>query len=99
MPCTIRDASLVTVKNRNIALNSYYNSWSSAVNGTTVVQSLKGPAMNSAEEVSQIAAGCSACFAVSNDARRLAGETYDANRAVYPNNPSAGGASGLTGSS
>ncbi len=99
MPCAVRDASLVTIRNRNIALNSYYNSWSSAVNGTPTNHAVTPPAATSAEVISQIAAGCSACFAVSNDARRLAGETYDANRAVYPNNPSAGGASGLTGSS
>lgn len=99
MPCTVRDASLVTIKKRNIALNSYYNGWLSAVNSTYANNSLTSPAATSAEVLAEIHQGCSSCYAVSNNTAKNAGLAYDKNVSLYPNNPSAGGASGLTGSS
>ena len=100
MPCTVRDASLVTVRNRNKALNSYYQSWKAAtVSAAAPVQSLKAPAITGAEVLTEAKLGCSACYAYQNQLNKDAGEPYDSNITVYPFNPSAGGASGLTGTS
>ena len=99
MPCTIRDASLVTAKKRGIALNAYYNDWKNSVNTTNPNMALTPPANTSAEVVAEIREGCVACNAVSNEAAKNLGLPYDLNVSLYPANPSAGGASGLTGSS
>jgi hypothetical protein len=99
MPCTVRDASLVTTKNRGKALNAYYNDWKNSVGGTTPNSALTPPAMTSAEVVAEIREGCVACNAVSNEAAKVLGQTYDANVSLYPFNPSSSGASGLTGTS
>ena len=84
MPCTNRDASLLTQKRRGIALKSYYDSWKAATVNRTKDgnQAATGPARTNAEVISEIYLGCQAC-----------------NTTGYPFNPSAGGAGGLTGSS
>jgi hypothetical protein len=100
MPCTVRDASSVTIKNRNMALNSYYNSWKEAsVLSSNANLALKSPGITGAEVVAEIKLGCAACHAVSNEAAKNGGQPYDPNVSRYPFNPSAGGASGLTGQS
>lgn len=99
MPCTVRDASLVTVKNRGIALNAYYNDWKNSVNAANPNAALTPPANTSAEVVAEIREGCVACNAVSNESAKVLGQTYDSNVSLYPANPSAGGASGLSGTS
>ncbi len=99
MPCTIRDASLVTAKNRGIALNAYYNDWKNSVNTTNPNSALTPPANTSAEVVAEIREGCVACNALTNETAKVLGQTYDTNVSLYPANPSSGGASGLTGTS
>jgi hypothetical protein len=97
MPPTVRDASLVTQRKRNIALNSYYETWKAAtVNSSNPTSALKAPAATGAEVVKQISAGCRACYVLDNEALKEQG-LGDPNVSRYPANPSAGGASGLTG--
>jgi hypothetical protein len=99
MPPTVRDASLVTQRKRNIALNSYYETWKAAtVNSSNPTSALKAPAATGAEVVKQISAGCRACYVLDNEALKEQG-LGDPNVSRYPANPSAGGASGLTGQS
>jgi hypothetical protein len=97
MPCTVRDASLVTVRNRNKALNSYYNSWKVATDASVV--GVTPPAKTGAEVLTEAKLGCTTCYIEQNERNKDAGEPYDANVSRYPFNPSAGGASGLTGTS
>ena len=73
-----RDASLLTQKRRNIAVNAYYESWKSATN--TGNSAITGPARASAEVVSEKNLGCTACFILTN--------TTDANQLRYPTNVS-----------
>jgi hypothetical protein len=95
MPTTVRDASLVTMKNRNIALYAYQQSFVSAtMNTSNANAALTPPAATSAVVVKQVELGCSACDALANWNANV-----PSNNARYPFNPSAGGASGLTGSS
>ena len=64
MPTTVYDASLVTVKKRNKALNAYYNDWKSkTVLSSNVNSAVKAPAATSAEVIPEIRLGCSACIA------------------------------------
>lgn len=102
MPCAIRDASMVTLKNRNKALNAYYENWKAATvnaTGAALSQAVTPPAATSAEVVAEIREGCSACYAVTNEQNKVLGLTYDTNITLYPDNRSAGGAGGLTGQS
>jgi hypothetical protein len=99
MPTAVRDASLVTKKNRDIALNAYYNSWKdSTVNATNANGALAPPAATGAAVVAQIRDGCSACAALTNFNSIALGGTMG-NLTRYPPNPTTGGASGLTGTS
>jgi hypothetical protein len=82
-----------------MALNSYYETWKAAtVNSSSPVSGLKAPAATGAEVVKQISAGCRACYILENEALKEQG-LGDPNLSRYPANPSAGGASGLTGQS
>lgn len=99
MPTTVRDASLVTKKNRDIALNSYYNSWKAATMNTAKANAaVTAPAATSAEVIAEVRNGCSACAALDNFNAMATGAPM-ANLTRYPPNPSFCGASGLTGSS
>jgi hypothetical protein len=94
-----RDASQITVRNRNKALASYYSSWESATmktGGTNVIMSLKAPAVNSAELIAQENSGCVACLIEKNN---MTGATPDPNQPLYPTNGSRGGASSTTSTS
>jgi len=113
MPCTNRDASLLTKKRRGVAEYSYYNDWrSNTVNNNSgfTNQAVIAPARTSAEVLSEIKLGCQTAYAYNNQlvqngntsasaAMGFPGARYDANVAVYPPNVSAGGAPGLTGTS
>lgn len=84
MGVTNRDSSVLTMKRRGIAENSYYTQWKAAtVNNSNPQQGLKAPAGVSAEVVTEIALGCSTC---------ASGTVTDPNNATYPFNPSSGGA-------
>ena len=99
MPCTVRDASLVTKKNRNIALNSYYNAWKAAtMNTATGNQAVTGPATTSAEVLPEVREGCTACVGLANFNAMATGAPMG-NVTRYPPNASWCGASGLTGTS
>jgi hypothetical protein len=75
-----RDASLLTQKKRNIAVNAYYEAWKAGVaSGNSAVT---GPARSSAELVSEKKLGCIACNVLSN--------TTDANVTRYPTNVTSG---------
>ena len=113
MPCTNRDASVLTKKRRGVAEYSYYNDWkTNTVNNNTgfTNQAVSAPARTSAEVIGEIKLGCQTAYAYNNQlvqngntsasaATGFPGATYDANVAQYPTNQSAGGAPGLTGSS
>jgi len=113
MPCTNRDASLLTKKRRGVAEYSYYNDWrSNTVNNKSgfTNQAVIAPARTSAEVIGEIKLGCQTAYAYNNQlvqngnstfsvAVGFPGATYDANVAQYPPNRSSGGAPGLTGSS
>jgi hypothetical protein len=77
-----RDASQVTVRNRNKAENSYYNDWKTAT--MTPANGISNPAATSpagagAAVISEIKLGCMACNAEN---------TTDPNQTRYPFNPS-----------
>ena len=100
MPCTVRDASLVTVRKRNKALNSYYSAWKNAtVLSGNPSSAVTPPAKTSAEVIKEVQLGCTACYIYENELLKDAGLPYDTNVSLYPFNPSRGGASGLTGTS
>ncbi len=97
MNVAVRDASLVTVRNRNKALNSYYQGWAAAtVNSSNANPALKAPAATSAEVVGQIKLGCVACTIYNNS---LLTPNPDPNQVLYPFNPSACGAASKSGPS
>lgn len=90
MSTTVRDASLVTVRNRNKAENAYYQSWKNA----TVLSSNPSPATTTptgagAKVVAEIKLGCAACTVYDNS--RIT-PNPDPNTTLYPFNPSSGGA-------
>ncbi len=98
MPTTVHDASLVTRKNRNIALNSYYSTWNTntVLGGLTPNPALKAPGVTSAETLLQAKNGCLQCQVLSN------ADPLNTNR--DPNlleiqNRSAGGPKSATGTS
>jgi len=97
MPPTNRDASRLTEQRRNKALNAYYNDWTAAIKSGNPAAT--APGKTSAEVVPEIKLGCMACNAVSNEALKISGQTYDRNVSLYGFNPSQGGAGGLTGTS
>lgn len=90
MSVTVRDASLVTKRNRNIAENSYYTQWKNAtVLSAAPSQATSNPTGAGAQVVAEIKLGCQACVA-RNDFGVI--PPSDANTQVYPFNPSSGGA-------
>lgn len=97
MGVTNRDASLITQRNRNRALNAYYEAWKATnVTGSTPNSALKAPAATGAEVVAQIQAGCVSCTILTNAA---AATNPDPNQVLYPSNPSRGGAQSQTATS
>lgn len=90
MSCTIRDASLVTLRNRNKAVNSYYTQWQTATRDSSTANSslVGGPSGAGAEVVAQVKLGCTACTAFTNFSN---GDRTN-NIQLYPFNPSSGGA-------
>ena len=98
MGTTNRDASQITVRNRNKALNAYYEAWKTAnVTGGSVPNgTLKAPAATSAEVVAQIKAGCVACTILTNAGLAT---NPDPNQVLYPSNVSRGGAQSQTATS
>ena len=90
MSVTVRDASLVTKRNRNIAVNSYYTQWKAAtVTSATPTQAASNPAGAGAEVIAQVKEGCQACVARNNFGVL---PDPDPNTDLYPFNPSSGGA-------
>jgi len=82
MGVTNRDSSLLTMKRRGMAENSYYTQWVAAtVRSSNPQQGLTAPARVSSAVVSQITLGCATC---------AANEGRDPNLGVF--NPSSGGA-------
>jgi len=79
-----RDASQITVRNRNKAVNSYYQEWKNATVTPTgaVSQAATRPTGAGAQVIAQIGLGCTACYAATG---------VDSNQAVYPPNRSSGG--------
>lgn len=100
MPTAVRDASMVTLKNRGIALNAYKSAFTSATMNTTQInQALTAPGVTGAQTLIQARVGCEACVAVDDFNAAALGQSTDPNITRYPANPSAGGAGSLTGSS
>ena len=97
MNVAVRDASLVTTRNRNKAAYGYYQQWSDAtVNSSNANPALKAPAATGAAVVAQIKLGCTACTIYNNS--RIS-PNPDPNQTLYPFNPSACGAASKSGSS
>lgn len=95
MNVTVRDASLVTQRNRNKALNAYATGFNNAINAPTgAQQGMKAPALTGGEVVGEIKLGCIACHVYQNELVKagLASGTPDTNLSLYPFNPSSGGA-------
>ena len=81
MGVTIRDASLLTQKKRNMAENAYYTAWKTAANSGN--SAATPPARTSAEVLSEIRLGCTQCLVNSSS-------NVDPNMTRYPANPSSG---------
>jgi hypothetical protein len=101
MPTAVRDASLVTTRNRNNAEFSYYTAWKNQTSNSTgtVNSALKQPVVGGANSISEVTLGGITTNAFNNEflkngANPTAFSTlgYDPNVALYPNNPSSGGA-------
>ena len=95
----VRDASTVTKRNRDIAVNSYYNQWQTATMktaGAKPVQSTTSPGVTGAESLVNNRAGGEAALVVT---AFLTKTGVDPNEPLYPTNVTTGGASGLTGQS
>jgi hypothetical protein len=94
MPTTVRDASLVTKKNRDIALNNYYNDWkTNTVSAARPTTALTTPGFTGAETLTQAKAGCVECT-INTNADPLT-TPVDRNLLPLPN-PSRGGAGSTT---
>jgi hypothetical protein len=90
MSLAVRDASLVTQKNRNKALNAYYQDWkTNTVNSSAPKPGITGPATTGAETLTEVKLGCQACFVYTNS---LTIPNPDPNQPLYSFNPSSGGA-------
>ena len=90
MSTTVRDASLVTKRNRNKAENAYYQAWKNAtVLSSNPSAATTTPTGAGAQVVSEIRLGCEACVVYNNS--RVT-PNPDPNTTVYPFNPSSGGA-------
>jgi hypothetical protein len=76
-----RDASQLTLKKRNKAHNAYSNNFKAAV--LTGNAALTPPAGTSAQVVSEIKLGCTACYIENNN-------DADPNQQRYPRNFSSG---------
>ena len=86
MGTTNRDASRVTVNNRNKSESAYYNDWASktiSANGTPLNYAASKPTGAGAAVISEIRLGCTACTSAAG---------ADPNSPPYPFNPSSGGA-------
>jgi hypothetical protein len=92
MSLTVRDASLITQRNRNKAVNAYAQSFRSAVGSG--VQGLTAPGAAGAESVTEAKLGCTACAVYQNELVKagIVSGTPDTNLSLYPFNPSSGGA-------
>ena len=81
MGVTIRDASLLTQKRRNMAENAYYAAWKAEANSGNAA--LTAPAKSGAEVLSEIKLGCTACTIIAENGS-------DPNKTRYPANFSSG---------
>jgi len=75
-----RDASLLTMQRRNKAENAYYNDWKAGVTKGNVA--LTSPAKSTAEVLTEVKLGCTACTVQDN--------VTDKNLQRYPVNFSSG---------
>jgi hypothetical protein len=94
MSTTVRDASLVTKRNRNKAIHSYADTYKTLINSANPKQATVSPGATGAETVTEAKLGCIACHVYENELIRsgvLPG-TPDNNLQLYPFNPSSGGA-------
>lgn len=95
----VRDASTVTKRNRDIAVNSYHSQWKAATMNTAgakPVESTTSPGVTGAESLINNRAGCEAALVVTAFLTKVG---VDPNQPLYPTNTTTGGASGLTGQS
>ncbi len=92
MNVAVRDASLITIRNRNKALSSYNVQFQNAtMNSASPNQSLiAGPCGKSPEILTQVKLGCIACEQLTNPT---------AEHPVYPFNPTPCGAASKSGPS
>ncbi len=96
MSCTVRDASLVTVRNRNKSINSYKQGFTTATMNTSNANAslVQGPVGGQAQNVANATLGCIACTTYDNFvSTAINGSSPDPNQTLYPFNPSSGGAS------
>jgi hypothetical protein len=96
MSCTVRDASLVTLRNRNKMINAYAQSFKTATMNTSNANAslVQGPVGGQAQNVANATLGCMACTTYDNFVlTAINGSSPDPNQTLYPFNPSSGGAS------
>lgn len=101
MPTAVRDASSVTTRNRNIAEFSYYQAWQKQTMNSSGFTNLavRSPVVSGANLLSEVIQGGIATNAFNNELIKQGADPklfstlgYDANVALYPPNPSSGGA-------
>jgi hypothetical protein len=94
MSTTVRDASLITLRNRNKAVNAYASSFRTANQSAAPQQGLTAPGAAGAETVAEAVLGCTACTIYTNELIKVGvvSGTPDRNLSLYPFNPSSGGA-------
>jgi hypothetical protein len=105
MPTAVRDASSVTIRNRNMADFSYYTAWQNQTMKTTGPANfaVNPPVVGGANLLSGVTLGGVATLAFNNELIKNGGAAaaavfsnvqngYDSNVAFYPPNPSSGGA-------
>jgi hypothetical protein len=103
MPTTVRDASSVTTRNRDIAQFAYYTQWRNSTmttGGTPGNAALKSPVVAGANLISDVSSGGVATQVFNNEfVKRVPAVSSffstlgpDLNTSLYPPNTSVGGA-------
>jgi len=101
MPTAVRDASMVTKRNRDMAEFAAYTSWQKETMGSAKPNAaVRAPVVGGANSIAEVTTGGIATNAFNNEFVKNGGNAstifgtlgYDSNVAFYPPNPSSGGA-------
>lgn len=97
MPTAVRDASMVTKRNRDMAEFAAYTTWQKQTMGSANPNAAaRAPVVGGANSIAEVTTGGIATNAYNNEfvknGANLSTLGYDRNVAFYPPNPSSGGA-------